>query len=83
MTAGEIHELGLKEVARIESQMDTLLRQLGYKDGSVKDRMGRLDEDSQPKESDPRTKILADFNRIVRDAERRCEAMFDLRPKRD
>jgi uncharacterized protein (DUF885 family) len=43
--------------------------------------MARLEADLQPKEEDPRPKILADFSRMVRDAEQRCEAMFDLRPK--
>jgi uncharacterized protein (DUF885 family)/dipeptidyl aminopeptidase/acylaminoacyl peptidase len=81
LTADQIHETGLKEVARIEQQMDALLRQLGYVDGSVKDRMTKLEADSQPKESDPRPSLLAEYTRIVRDAERRSATMFDLRPK--
>jgi uncharacterized protein (DUF885 family)/dipeptidyl aminopeptidase/acylaminoacyl peptidase len=81
LTADQIHETGLKEVARIEQQMDALLRRLGYTDGSVKDRMARLEADSQPKESDPRPSLLAEYTRIVRDAERRSATMFDLRPK--
>jgi len=81
LTADQIHKTGLKEVARIELQMDALFRQLGYTEGSVKDRMARLEADSQPKESDPRPQLLAEYTRIVRDAERRSAAMFDLLPK--
>jgi uncharacterized protein (DUF885 family) len=81
LTADQIHETGLKEVARIEQQIDPLLRQLGYAEGSVKDRMARLEADSQPTENDPRPKLLAEYTRIMRDAERRSAAIFDLRPK--
>ena len=33
MTAAEIHELGLREVSRIESEMDAILRKLGRTEG--------------------------------------------------
>ena len=36
LTADEIHAIGLTEVARIEAEMDRLLRQLGTNDGSVR-----------------------------------------------
>jgi uncharacterized protein (DUF885 family) len=80
-TAAQIHALGLKEVARIEQEMDGLLRQLGYTDGSIKDRMARLDADSQPPaDPDPRPALLAKYENILRDAERRAALIFDLRP---
>jgi uncharacterized protein (DUF885 family) len=81
LTADQIHELGLKEVARIEAQMDGLLRQLGYADGTVQQRYQRLEVDSQPKETDPRPRLLAEYAGIVRDAEQRAALVFDLRPK--
>jgi uncharacterized protein (DUF885 family) len=82
LTAVQVHEIGLKEVARIEAEMDVLLRQLGYKDGSIKDRMEKLDADSQPPaEPDPRPALLAKYDEILRDAEKRAALMFDLRPK--
>jgi uncharacterized protein (DUF885 family) len=82
MTADEIHALGLKEVARIEAQMDTLLRELGYAEGSVKERYDKLNTDLQPPASpDPRPQLLARYTEIVRDAEQRAALVFDLRPK--
>jgi uncharacterized protein (DUF885 family) len=82
LTAAQIHELGLKEVARIENEMDGLLRQLNYTKGSVKDRMGKLYSDAQmPTVPDPRPALLARYEEILRDAEKRAALLFDLRPK--
>ncbi|PWU06315.1 MAG: DUF885 domain-containing protein [Verrucomicrobia bacterium] len=81
-SAAQIHALGLKEVARIEKQMDELLRECGYDKGSVEDRMKRLDADSQPPDvPDPRAVILAKYEEILRDAQMRSNTVFDLRPK--
>ncbi len=77
----QIHEIGLKEVARIEHQMETLFRQLGYMEGSIQERMRKLDADSQPPpEPDPRGSLLAKYEEILRDAEKRAALIFDLRP---
>jgi uncharacterized protein (DUF885 family) len=82
LTAAEIHALGLREVARIEAEMDTLLRPLGYPTGSIKERMEKLEADLQPPATpDPRPALLARYDEILRDAERRAAGLFDLRPK--
>ncbi len=81
LTADEIHALGLKEVARIEAQMDAILRELGYTEGTVNARYAKLELDQQPKEADPRAALLARYTALVRDAEKRAESLFDLRPK--
>jgi uncharacterized protein (DUF885 family) len=84
LTANEIHELGLAQVKRIETEMDGLLRRLGRTDGSVKDRIERLKLDLQypnPTSDDSRAQIMRDIDGIIRDAERRAALLFDLRPK--
>jgi uncharacterized protein (DUF885 family) len=82
MTAAEIHELGLREVRRIEGEMDAILRKLGRTEGSVKDRMQKLAADlSYPNTSEGRTRIMADIDAMIRDADTRSSALFDLRPK--
>jgi uncharacterized protein (DUF885 family) len=82
LTADQIHQIGLREVARLEAEMDPLLRQLGLSKGTVAERMKELNEQSYyPDEPDVRAKILADYDHIIRDAEKRCETLFDLRPK--
>jgi len=82
LTAVQVHELGLQEVARIEAEMDGLFQQLGYTTGTIKERMEKLNADTQPPaEPDPRPMLLARYDEILRDAERRAALMFDLRPK--
>lgn len=82
MTPEEVHALGLKEVARIEQVMDGLLKQRGYPEGSIKDRMARLELDLQPPAGpDPRPALLKRFEEILADALKRSELLFDIRPK--
>jgi uncharacterized protein (DUF885 family) len=82
LTPAEIHDLGLREVARIEAQLDVLLRELGYADGTIVARMARLNADHQPAaEPDPRPGLLARYTNILRDAEKRAALVFDLRPR--
>jgi uncharacterized protein (DUF885 family) len=82
LTAEQIHQIGLREVTRIEAAMDGYLRQVGYTMGSIKERMEKLDADSQPSASpDPRPALLAKYDEILRDAEKRAALLFDLRPK--
>ncbi len=82
LTPEQIHAIGLREVARIEREMDALLRQLGYREGDVKERFAKLNLDSQPPATpDPRPALLARYTEILRDAEKRAALVFDLRPK--
>jgi len=82
LTAEQIHAIGLREVARIEGEMDKHLRALGFKDGGIEERMKALDATFQPKgEADPRPMILAKYAEMVKDAERRSEALFKLKPR--
>jgi uncharacterized protein (DUF885 family) len=82
MTPDEIHEVGLREVARIEGEMDVLLRQLGFTNGTVNARYQQLNLSIQPKGAgDPRPEILATNVKWVRDAETRADRLFDIRPK--
>ncbi len=82
LTPEQVHELGRQEVARIENKMDGLLRQLGYTEGTVLARYQKLDADAQPPaEPDPRPAMIARFDEILRDAEKRAASVFDLRPK--
>lgn len=82
MTPEEVHQLGLKQVDRIEGEMDDLLKTLGYAEGTVDERKARLDREAPSiKADDPRAIVLADYERVIRDAEARSAKLFDLRPR--
>jgi uncharacterized protein (DUF885 family) len=81
LTPDQIHQIGLKQVARIEAEMDAVFRQLGRNEGSLNDRIAQLKKDqAYPLSDEGRTTIMADVERILRDAERRASALFDHRP---
>jgi uncharacterized protein (DUF885 family) len=80
----EIHQIGLKQVSAIETEMDGLFRQLGRASGSIKDRVQKLQADLQypnPTSEASREQIMRDIEGILRDAEKRAALLFDLRPK--
>lgn len=84
LTADAIHEIGLNEVARIEAEMDGLFRKLGRTEGSIAKRMAQLRADRMypdPGSEESRAQVIADIIAIVRDAEKRSETLFDIRPK--
>jgi uncharacterized protein (DUF885 family) len=82
LTAEQIHEIGLREVARIEKEMDGILRQLHRPDGPISERIQKLKADlGYPLTEDGRKLIMSDVEQILRDAERRSQSLFDERPK--
>ncbi len=64
-TASEIHQLGLDQVADIQSQADVLLKGEGYTQGSVAERMAALRTEARfvyPNTDAGRTELLAYVN---------------------
>jgi len=83
LTPNEIHEIGLMQVNRLETEMDRLFRRIGRADGSVKQRIEKLKIDLQypnPRSDESREQIMRDIDGIIRDAERRAALLFDKRP---
>ena len=82
LTADQIHEMGIREVARIERQMDEVLRRLGRTEGSVQQRIAQLRKDlSYSLDDVGRKQIMADIEATIADAERRSALQFDRRPQ--
>ena len=68
MSPDEVHEMGQSEVKRLHGQMDGILKDLGYSQGSVGDRMKALAKDPkyQFADGDPgRAEIMAFINNRV------------------
>jgi uncharacterized protein (DUF885 family) len=82
LTADEIHQIGLREVARIEKEMDEILRRLGRTNGSVKDRIAQLEKDlAYPLTDAGRMQIMTDINGIISDAQKRSMLLFERVPR--
>ena len=82
LTADEIHQIGLREVARLEREMDAIFRKLGRADGSISARVAQLEKDlAYPTTEAGRTAIMADINGVLRDAQQRSMTLFDKTPR--
>lgn len=80
MTAEEIHELGLSEVARISSEMEKIKKEVGFK-GDLKAFFNhvRTSKDLMPYK-DPK-EVIAHFNAIYTTMQPQLEKLFDKKPK--
>lgn len=84
LTPEQIHQIGLKQVTRIETQMDGILKSLGRTQGSVRERMDKLEVDlayPDPTSAASRTKIMSDIDGLIKDAIARSGPMFERTPK--
>ena len=80
MTADEIHQLGLKEVERILSEMEKIKADVGYKGTLV----SFFDHVRNKKELMPFTtaqEVIDNFNQIHETMKPQIEKLFDMKPK--
>jgi uncharacterized protein (DUF885 family) len=80
----EVHELGLKEVARIEGEMRALLDANGFAGRPIGEAMQALQKDPQflfPNDDNGRAGALAEYTRLINDAIERCRLIFATVPK--
>ena len=80
MTADEIHQLGLSEVARISSEMEKVKAQVGFT-GTLKEFFDhvRNNEELMPYE-DPQ-QVIDNFNAIHERMKPQINKLFDMKPK--
>ena len=80
MTADEIHNLGLSEVARISSEMEKVKEQVGFEGDLIAFfDFVRTNEDLMPYK-DPQ-EVVDNFNAIHETMKPQIEKLFDLKPK--
>jgi uncharacterized protein (DUF885 family) len=80
----EVHDLGLREVARIEGEMRTLLDANGYTGRPIGEAMDALAKDSRflfPNDDKGRADALVEYTRLIDDAIERCRLLFATVPK--
>ncbi len=84
MPADTVHALGLREVDRIQAQVRGILTRQGYptRDLAVTLR-GMMQEPRfhYSRDDSGRAQILAEYQRILDDANQRVNELFDVRPK--
>lgn len=80
MSADEVHQMGLDELAKLHAEMDPILRDLGYKDGGVGQRMTQLAEDPRyqfaPGDKG-RAEIMAFIEEVIEDIRGRMPQAFE------
>jgi uncharacterized protein (DUF885 family) len=80
----EVHDLGLREVARIEGEMRALLDANGYAGRPIGEAMDALAKDPRflfPNDDKGRADALAEYTRLIDDAIERCRLLFATVPK--
>jgi len=80
MTADEIHELGLKEVARILSEMEAVKKQVGY-EGDIMSFFDFVRTNKELMPFDNAESVINNFNEIHDTMKPQIEKLFDLKPK--
>lgn len=84
MTAEQVHALGLSEVARIEQEMDAILRGEGLVDGSIGVRVQQIatrPDQLYPDTDAGRAQIITDFQAIIDEIDAGLGPYFNVRPK--
>ena len=84
MPADSIHSLGLSEVSRIQTEMKQILAEHGEKVADLGSGMNKLLSEPRfhfPPGDSGRAIIMADYQKILDDANQRVGTLFDLRPK--
>jgi len=85
MTADEIHDIGLKEVARIQDEMREIMKQVEF-DGSLKEFFDFLRSDPQfvfSNDDTGRESYMTEATEIIEDMKGRLDSLFITKPKAD
>jgi uncharacterized protein (DUF885 family) len=80
MTANEIHELGLSEVARIRSEMEKVKSQVGFA-GTLKEFFDHVRENPELMPYTDPQQVLDNFNDIHERMKPQIEKLFDNKPQ--
>lgn len=80
MTPEEIHELGLKEVARLKSEMEKVKAQVGFT-GTIKEFFDHVRNKKELKPFKKPEEVIANFERIYEIIKPNVNRLFSLQPK--
>ncbi|KAL6066537.1 DUF885 domain-containing protein [Balamuthia mandrillaris] len=83
MSPSEVHEIGLREMHRIQREIRSILQEEGLNAEDLALSMKQLREDSrylQPETEEGKKAILQGYKEILTEAENKMGALFDLKP---
>lgn len=80
MTPDEIHNLGLKEVARLNTEMEKVKNQVGFK-GTLKDFFNEVRNKPELKPFKKPEEVIANFYKIYARVKPNVDKLFSLQPK--
>ncbi|GAA5445198.1 hypothetical protein Misp06_03395 [Microbulbifer sp. NBRC 101763] len=83
LTPDELHDTGLKEVTRIEEEMNTIFASIGLDSGSIKFRFSAINSDPRfiYEDSDKgREQIIRDYQLIINEINEGIDDYFNLKP---
>ena len=83
MTADQIHQLGLGEVARLKEEMTRAFDSAGYTEGSLPERfrqLGNSPGQRYPNDDAGRARILSDYQSIIDEISAGMDRYFGLKP---
>lgn len=80
LTPDEIHNLGLKEVARLNSEMEKVKTQVGFK-GTLKDFFDEVRNKPELKPFKISEEVIANFEKIYARIKPNVDKLFSLQPK--
>ena len=80
MSADEIHELGLREVARIRNEMEMVMEQVEFK-GSLKDFFKFIRNSKSLMPFGRAEEVISNFNSIYEKIKPQVDQLFELQPK--
>lgn len=85
LTADEIHEIGLSEVARIHKEMEEIMKKVGF-EGSLKDFFKFMREDKQfyyENSEEGRERYLSEATALIETMKGRLDELFLTQPEAD
>ncbi len=84
LSADQIHQIGLDEVARIGAEMDAILQAEGLTEGTIGERVQQIakrEDQLFPDSDEGRAQILAEYQRIIDEISVGLDDWFDRMPK--
>lgn len=82
-SAQQIHDIGLEQVAAIQSEIDTILKGMGMSDGTVGERIKTLSEDPQhlwPNTDEAKVELIGSLNQQMADLAPLLPRVFNTLP---